>query len=281
MSTPRLSASQASPLAKRRVQGNLLLASVPFKDRRRLTAGCECVDLRFGEILCEQGDPISHVYFPAGSVISLLCSLPEERDVEVGIVGAEGVLGVSLVFGIKVATLRAVVQVAGGALRMPAAEFSREFERTPALKEALNSYLHALLSQLAQSAACARFHQIKARLAGCLLMTRDRVRSNGFYLTHEFIAGLMGVRRVTITTAASSLQKEKVIRYVRGHVTVLDADALETVSCGCYAAYKHMHRHLTNGGRRRLGGVRLRPASESSLGAAAARKFKTRRRSIP
>jgi CRP-like cAMP-binding protein len=203
------------------------------------------VELRFGELLCEQGDPIAHVYFPAGSVISLLCSLPAKRDLEVGIVGAEGVLGASLVFGLKVATQRAVVQMAGPALRMPTAEFSRELDRTPALKEASNSYLNALLSQLAQSAACTRFHQIKARLAGYLLMMRDRVKADGFYLTHEFAAGLMGVRPVTITTAACSLQKDKAIRYVGGRVTVLDGDALEALSCECYAADKHMYGQLT------------------------------------
>jgi hypothetical protein len=147
-------------------------------------------------------------------------------------------------FGVKLATTRALVQGVGPALRMAASELSRELVRVPAPKEALNFYLHELLCQLAQSVACARFHQTAARLASYLLMTRDRAGSDSFFLTQEFIARLMGVRRVTITVAAASLQKQKLIRYARGNVTVLNGVALEALSCGCYAVDKHMHARL-------------------------------------
>ena len=219
---------------------------LPAAERRRLIALCEPVELIFGDILYEQGARIRHVFFPRHSFVSLISALDARSTLEVGLVGSEGMLGVSLLLGVDVAPLRALVQGAGTALRMDAANFTRELKRSPALRQALHSYLYVLMSQLAQMAACTRFHVVEARLARWLLMTRDRAHSDQFHLTQEFIAYMLGVRRVGITRAASTLRRRKLIRYSRGSMTILDGRVLESMSCECYAVANELYdRHMT------------------------------------
>lgn len=157
---------------------NLLLAVLPASERRRLLTHCESVELAFGDRLCEQGRRIRHVYFPTGGFISLISSIGGRARLEVGLVGWEGMLGVSLRMGVRDAPLRALVQGAGPALRIDATEFSHVLTRSPVLRQTLTRYLYVLMSQLAQMAACTRFHVVEARLARWLLMMRDRAGSN-------------------------------------------------------------------------------------------------------
>jgi CRP-like cAMP-binding protein len=225
-------------------RSNSLLAELSGVDARALIGRFERVDLPFGAVLAEPGAAISHVYFPTGSFISLICSIDQRPRLEVGLVGTEGMLGVPLLLGVNVAPLRALVQGAGSALRMEAAQFSRELEKSLALREVLNRYVYVLISQLAQMAACTGLHVLEARFARWLLMTRDRAHSNEFRFTHELMARMLGVRRVGVTHAAGALQKRKLIHYTRGKLTILNGVGLEATSCTCYEAAKGTYAAL-------------------------------------
>jgi CRP-like cAMP-binding protein len=215
---------------------NHLLESLPPSERRRMLAGCEVVELAFADVLCAPGETLRSVYFPIGGFISLIMPIDDSAALEVGLVGNEGMLGLPLALGVDVSPVRAVVQGAGSALRMDAATFQSELRRSPALRHTIDQYVFVQLSQLAQTAACTRFHVVEARLARWLLMTQDRARASTFHITQEFLSYMLGVRRVGITKAASSLQARQLIHYSRGNITVLDRRGLKAAACGCYKA---------------------------------------------
>ncbi len=226
------------PERKRSLPENLLLAALPAADRRRLLANRDPVDLVEGSALGQVGDVVRNAFFPIDSFISLIAPLDDGAQLEVGLVGNEGMLGTSLILGVRVAPLRAIVQGAGRAWELEATTLSRELARSSALRRVLQRYLHVSLSQIAQTAACTRYHFLEPRLARWLLMTRDRAHSDKFHITHEFIAYMLGVRRVGVTRAASALQHRNLIHYTRGRLEILDGRGLEAAACGCYAAAK-------------------------------------------
>jgi CRP-like cAMP-binding protein len=215
---------------------NCLLDGLPRKDRQRMLERCETVDLVFGGTLYEQDQPVQYVYFPLCGFISLVAIVGGGQNLEMGLLGNEGMLGVTLVLGVKDAPLRAVVQGAGTALRMSAGQFRRQLKDSPALLGRLNRYLYVFMAQLSQTAGCNRFHQVEPRLARWLLMTHDRAHADEFLLTHKFLAEMIGVQRSAVTIAAGVLKKRKLIRYSRGKITILSRNGLEEASCKCYEA---------------------------------------------
>ncbi|HEY0341857.1 MAG TPA: Crp/Fnr family transcriptional regulator, partial [Steroidobacteraceae bacterium] len=217
---------------------NHVLAALPVKEYERLLAGFEPVMLTYGEVLYEPGEQVRYVYFPGDCLVSLLTVVDGHRALEVGLVGREGIVGSRLALGITTASVRALVQGTGTAVRIKSARFLRELHRSPALQRALLLFNDALMIQVTQTAACNRFHQIEARLARWLLMTRERLLSGEFYLTQEFLADMLGVRRSGVTLAAIALQRRKLIRYRRGTITILDQQGLEAASCSCYQHVK-------------------------------------------
>lgn len=223
---------------------NRLLADLPNVDGERLVASCEPVELGFGEILAEPGAPIGHVYFPIDSLIAVVAQIDDSARLAVGLIGDEGMFGASLLLGVNAVPLHALVQGSGRALRVEAAPFQRELARNPALQRELMRYLYVLMAQLAQTAACIRFHVVEARLARWLLMTRDRAHSDTFHVTHEFLAYMLGVRRVGVTKAATALQNRRLIRYQRGNVTIVDREGLESASCTCYKADRSSYARM-------------------------------------
>jgi CRP-like cAMP-binding protein len=217
-----------------RVQVNRLLASLPRKSYRGLLPGLDAVTLDFGEVLYEPGARIRDVYFPGKSVVSLLTVVDGHSALEVGLVGREGMVGIPLALGIDISPVRALVQGAGDAMRMSAGSFRKALDASEPLQRDLLRYTYGLMAQITQTAACNRFHVVEARLARWLLMTRDRVGSAQFRLTHEFLSHMLGVRRVGVTHAASALQRRRLIEYERGNIRIMDNAGLQAAACSCY-----------------------------------------------
>ena len=232
------------PVVNRVPAVNKLLAALPRKHYQRLLSGLEPVTLTFGQVLYEPEDTIRHVYFPNDSLVSLLTLADGHLALEVGMVGREGMVGSPMALGIDVSPVRALVQGSGTAQRMTAARFSKELAQYPPLQSLLNRYIHVLMAQVTQTAACNRFHVVEKRLARWLLMTLDRVGKSKFLLTQEFLSHMLGVRRVGVTKAASALQQRKLISYSRGTITILDRAGLEAYSCGCYRAVNDTYERV-------------------------------------
>ena len=217
---------------------NRLLATLPKNEYRRLLPKLKTVSLVLGERLYETGDAIKYVYFPNDSIISLISELSETSLLEVGMVGNEGMAGLSVFMGASLSPTRAVVQGSGTAMRMGSASVRTEANRLGSLHQLLHRYSHSLLTQVSQSSACNRFHLMDARLARWLLMTKDRLGAEEFPLTQEFLATMLGVRREGVSKAAGALQAGNLISYSRGVITILNLPGLEAKSCQCYSIIK-------------------------------------------
>ena len=223
---------------------NDLISALPRVERLRLLDLCEPVKLELAQVLAEAGQTTRYAYFPTESFIALMAQVDEQHGLEVGMAGREGMLGVHLALGIAHDPLKALVQGEGAAWRVGAAPFRRELARSPALQARLHKYLYALLEQRAVSAACLRFHEIGPRLSRWLLMSQDRAQADQFPVTQEFVAHMLGVRRVGVTAAAGALQRQGLIRYHRGQLSVLDRIGLEATACSCYASSERAYAQV-------------------------------------
>jgi CRP-like cAMP-binding protein len=230
-------------MTDRNSPANRVLASLPPESYQRLRAQLEPAILTFGQILYEPGETIRQIYFPVDCLISLLTAVDKRRTLEVGMVGNEGMAGMPVVLGVEFSGVRALVQGAGSALCMSSTRFRVAFDQDLPLQQALLRYTHALMAQISQTAACNRFHAAEARLARWLLMTRERVGSDNFPLTHEFLAHMLGLRREGVTEAASALKRRKLIGYSRGKMQILDVRGLKASTCSCYQTVNTVFQH--------------------------------------
>jgi CRP-like cAMP-binding protein len=223
---------------------NQLLASLPEPQWKHWSARIEPVDMPLGHVLYESGIPLSHVYFPITSIVSLLYVMENGASAEIAVVGREGLVGVSLFMGGESTPSRAVVQSAGFGCRLSAKALKVEFDRAGPVLHLLLRYTQALLTQMAQTAVCNRHHSLDQQLCRWLLLSLDRLQGSELVMTQELIANMLGVRREGVTEAALKLQRAGLIRYGRGHITVLDRRGLEIRTCECYAVVKREYDRL-------------------------------------
>jgi len=219
-------------------QENHILDALPQPERERLFPFLELVTLPLGNVLYESGDTLRHIYFPTDSIVSLLYVLKDGGSAEIAVVGNDGAIGVALFMGGETTTNRAIVQSAGSAYKLAGARLKQEFERHGEMLHILLRYTQALITQMAQTAVCNRHHSVDQQLCRWLLLSLDRLSSAELTMTQELIADMLGVRREGVTEAAGKLQERGVIKYQRGRIAVLDRQALEGLSCECYAVVK-------------------------------------------
>jgi len=225
-------------------RGNGLLAALPDAEWQHWQPRLERVDMKLGQVLHESGRTMSHVYFPTTAIVSLLYVMENGASAEIAVVGNEGLVGISLFMGGGSTPSRAVVQSAGEGWRLGAAAMKEEFDRAGPAMHLLLRYTQALITQMAQTAVCNRHHSLDQQLCRWLLLSLDRLGGNDLVMTQELIANMLGVRREGVTEAALKLQKAGLIRYSRGHISVLDRAGLEQRSCECYAVVKTEYDRL-------------------------------------
>jgi CRP-like cAMP-binding protein len=224
--------------------GNRLLARLPVQEVRRLLPGLRAVPLEFGHVLYQPRSPIDHAYFPVEGVVSQVAVMEDGASIELATIGNEGMIGLPICFGVNSPAARSVVQVGGRALRMRAAALKEETSREGPLRRLLLRYGAAFLTQVSQSVACNGLHTVPRRCCRWLLMTHDRMQSDEFPLTHEFLAQMLGVQRSSLSEVLRPLQEAGLLRYRRGRVAIRDRAGLEAASCECYRAVKEEYDRL-------------------------------------
>ena len=225
-------------------RNNQLLAALPAAEWQRWLPQLEWVEMPLGQVLYESGTTLSHVYFPLTAIVSLLYVMENGASAEIAVVGNEGIVGISLFMGGESTPSRAVVQSAGHGFRLNAQTMKDEFNRAGPVLHLLLRYTQALITQMAQTAVCNRHHSLDQQLCRWLLLSLDRLQGNDLVMTQELIANMLGVRREGVTEAALKLQKVGLIRYARGHISVLDRAGLEQRTCECYAVVKKEYDRL-------------------------------------
>lgn len=225
-------------------KANQLLAALPDVEWLRWVPQLEMIELPLGEVLYESGAHMRHVYFPTSAIVSLLYVMADGASAEIAVVGNEGLVGVALFMGGESTPSRAVVQSAGRGFRVRAPVIKEEFSRSSPVLHLMLRYTQALITQMAQTAVCNRHHSLDQQLCRWLLLSLDRLQGNELVMTQELIANMLGVRREGVTEAALRLQSVGLIRYARGHITVLNRPALEKRTCECYAVVKKEYDRL-------------------------------------
>lgn len=229
-------------------RNNFLLSSLTDEELQRISTKLEPVSLALGEVLYESGGKMDHVYFPTTAIISLLYIMEGGSTAEIGIVGNDGVVGVSLFLGGESTTSRAIAQSAGDALRMKQKDMIAEFKLVGRFHDLLLRYVQAMLTQISQTAVCNRLHAIEEQLCRWLLLSHDRLSSDKLVMTHDLISNMLGVRREGITLAAKKLADRKLITNKRGTITVVDRYGLELAACECYAVVNAEYNRLLGRG---------------------------------
>ncbi len=228
---------------------NQILAALPPAEWERWRPQLEAVDMPLGKALYESGKTLAHLYFPTTSIVSLLYVMENGSSAEIAIVGHEGLVGISLFMGGDSTPSRAVVQSAGRGFRLKADGMMNEFNRSGPVMHLLLRYTQALITQMAQTAVCNRHHTLDQQLCRLLLLSLDRLPTNELVMTQELIANMLGVRREGVTESAGRLQKDGLISYQRGRITVLDRPQLEQRTCECYAVVKREYDRLLPAGK--------------------------------
>lgn len=218
---------------------NRLLAALPAKEYARIFPKLQEISLTYAETIYEPGEVIRRIYFPNSGIISLLSAVGERSLLEVGIVGSEGFAGLPVFLGVKTSNNHALVQGAGAALTMKTTDFMAECKTGGALPSLLQRYTHSLLVQISQSAVCNRFHEIESRLARWLLMTADRMATENFQITQNFLSNMLGVRREAVSKSAAAFQQRQLISYRRGNISLINRAGLEKIACNCYSIIKN------------------------------------------
>jgi len=223
---------------------NHLLAALPPQEMERLFPLLELISLPLGKALYEPGGRMRHVCFPVDCIVSLLCVMEDGASTEIAVVGNEGIVGISIFMGGETTPSRAIVQSAGMAYQLKGQTLKDEFDRGGAMQHLLLRYTQALLTQMAQTAVCNRHHSLDQQLCRWLLLSLDRLQSTELVMTQELIANMLGVRREGVTEAAGHLQEAGLIRYRRGHITVVDRAGLEKRVCECYMVVRREYQRL-------------------------------------
>jgi CRP-like cAMP-binding protein len=223
---------------------NHLVASLPPAIRTLWLPHLELVDLRLGQVLYEAQGRLTHVYFPLTAIVSLLYVMDNGASAEIAVVGNDGMVGFALIMGGDTTPSRAVVQSAGVGLRMKAQFMKHEFNLVPPVMHLMLRFTQALITQMAQTAVCNRHHSLDQQLCRWLLLSLDRLRGSELVMTQELIANMLGVRREGVTEGAKKLQRAGLIKYARGHITILDRAGLERRTCECYRVVREEYKRL-------------------------------------
>lgn len=227
---------------------NYLLAALPKKDFERVLTMLKPVSFKLGDVLYESGEKLEHVYFPTTAIISMLYIMENGATAEIGVVGNDGVLGVSLFMGGETTTSRAIIQSAGDAYKMDSKNLKTEFALGGAFQRLMLRYTQALMTQISQTAVCNRLHTVEQQLCRWLLLSHDRLDSDTLVMTHDLISNMLGVRREGVTLASKKLQKKKLITNVRGTMVVIDRQGLEAAVCECYKVVNDEYNRLLGRG---------------------------------